>query len=295
MYSHIGQYATKFCQFYFVELFLKKACTNSRNLFYNKIVTTTTTLSGINKSYSSRETSEVTSKKLLQTPNIFRSAFFNRLMSITEMLRNKVTIRKYFWNNTPTTNQMKSINEGRTTMHLSERAPGHTFLGTSTASNNHIMARTFTTSSRDNNYDFPILPIPSKTRSLQQLSKTVQPIEQNFMPTTVASTHNKSETVYRRIRNTCKTVVADLIYSFPFNTHSDRPKELVPTLPIRESRNNSVNIITDKVEPKVRNSLWSITDNFSFPNIHRRFEIESLATTKDDNDNTDENTSIAQI
>ncbi|KAG4072485.1 hypothetical protein HA402_004417 [Bradysia odoriphaga] len=219
-------------------------------------------------------------------------------MSITQLLRNKISIGNSFWNEAA--NKMESINQGRTVIGQSRIVPGNKLLTTPSVSNIRTLARTFTTSSRDNNYDFPILPIPSKSRSVQLLRKTVPPIAPSFMPSTITSTRNKSEKVYRRIRNTCRSLVTDLMYSFPFNTHSERTKEVMPTLPIGELRDKSANLISDKLVTKPRNSIWSITDNFSFPNIHRRFEIESLeVATNGDDDNTEENastnTSIAEI
>lgn len=287
MYSHVGQFATKFCQFCYVELFRKKAC--ARNLFYKKIVTKNTTPDNI-KSNACCNLSAITSNKLHQTPNIFQSAF-RRLWGITELLRNKVLVRKYSWNPAPAANTIELISQGHTV------APVKNFLRSST-SNVHILTRTFATSSLHNNYDFPILPLPTKSRSLQQIRKNVQPIAPSFMPSTISSgTRSKSEKAYRRIRNTCKTLVTDLMYSFPFNTHSEKTKELVPKLPIGEPRNHSVKLISEKLAPKPRNSIWSITENFSFPNIHRRFEMESLATAReyDDNNNEDSTATSASI
>lgn len=127
-------------------------------------------------------------------------------------------------------------------------------------------------------YDFPIIPITTKSKQAQQLQKVIKPIAQNYMPMLpLTDTKNLSEKVYRKIGSSVKSLVADLIFSFPFDTHSDAHKSHrlgVSTLDNGKMQEASLNLTTDQLSSTTtsRNSIWSIGNNFSFPSISRRFE-----------------------
>lgn len=293
MYSHqIRQYTSKFCQCSLMKQILKTVCTNYKNLFLKNIATTSTTTKGNVKNSNSFDPPSI-SKKEIEKTNFLQNTV-RRLFSITGMLRNKFLIRKYFCKNPLTTKDL--LNHRR---HTAAHSFGGAIGNSSIISNLHPRSiqissvRTFASSSGsepnsyDANYDFPINPIPNRSKSFHQLKKSVSytPIAQNYMPFTMTGTRNQSEQVYRKIRNSCKSLVADLIYSFPFNTHSERTREfVVPTLDGAAVRKSSLNTIIDKMSPKPKHSIWSITDNFSFPNINRRFEIETLMKPNVDDD-----------
>lgn len=129
-------------------------------------------------------------------------------------------------------------------------------------------------------YDFPIIPIPTKSKRLQQPKKAIKPIAQNYMPLlTMTDTKNLSEKVYRKIGSSGKSLIADLLFSFPFDTHSDvhKSNHAVPKFDNGKMQETSLNLIADKLSSITtsRNSIWSIGNNFSFPSISRRFEVET--------------------
>lgn len=282
MQSHIGKYTTNFCQYYLVELFLKKACTDAKNLFYKNIVTTNASMPGKVEVPASCNATDH-SGKIFQNSNFIRSTY-RRLISLSGHLRNKVSIRKFLWGKAVTTNYNwnSSMMQHRTIVSRSGGVFGNKFTSTNT-----LATRTFATSSADtqsnytSNYDFPVSPLPSK--SVYQVKNISPPIVQNYMPFTITATRKQSEKVYRKIRNTCKSLVADLMYSFPFNTHSERTKErTVPKFNIGETRKNSMNSVIDKLSTKPRNSIWTITESFSFPKTDRRFDIETMVEPKEE-------------
>lgn len=294
MYSVMTHYSSKFCQYILMKQILKTACTNSKIPFYKNFAT----LPGRVKELSSCDHSTIISNSKVQKPNFIQNAF-RCLLSMTGigMLRNRVSIRKYLSSKKVKNNFSNSKDQ----QYRPACRPSGAILRNRPSIPSNLCAsnvRTFTTaSSHAANYDFPINPIPMKTKSVQQLRKTIPhtPIAQNYMPFALTETKTQSEKVYRKIRNSCKSLVSDLMYSFPFNTHSERAKEVVvPKFDIGGAQNNSINSIIDKLSPKPRHSIWSITDSFSFPNIHRRLEIEELVPSKE-TDGTEEIPSIANI
>lgn len=156
---------------------------------------------------------------------------------------------------------------------------------------NYFENRTITTNSNLSknfaaNCDFPIIPIPTKSKLLRPVKKGVKPITQNYMSfSTITDTRTSSEKVYSKLCNTRKSLVTDLMYSFPFNTHSDVHKTDQPTSPkpdFGKMQEKSLNVIIDKLASTPRNSIWSIGDNFSFPSISRRFNIETFVKQVED-------------
>lgn len=311
MFSIIGQYTSKFCEHHLMELFLKKACKNPRDLFYKNITAVNSTIRRDKRNIPFCLATEPPSKEILN-PNVIQNAII-RLKYISEAIRKKISVQNFFCNknnnnsnnnnNSPITNVVNQHHTITSRLHgpfgLGDKSPIKSSLFTSSNIRRTVytLVRSFATSSvySQNNiaskFDFPILPLPSKSKSaLRSRNVTLKPIVQSYMPLiTKTDTRNQSEKVYQRIRNSCKSLVADLMYSFPFNTQIvDRTKEsTVPKFNMEETQKNSTNLKNqDKLSAKPRNSIWSIADNFSFPNINRRFDIESLVKAKDND--TDE-------
>lgn len=317
MYNYIRKYTSKFCGHYLMELYLIKACKNSRNLFYKNISKTIIkahrTIPGTMKSLPSFDTTIMSNNKFLNQ-NIFRNTF----RRLSDMLRKKLTTRKYFWNKIVMKNSTNNTSIQSVVNHtITPRSKGSCgVLGTTaltvpsllTSSDIRnripILVRTFATSSAHSqnhlaaSYDFPVIPI--FTKSPQQSKIANERIVQNYMPTKpITDTRNESEKVYRKIRNGCKSLVADLMYSFPFNTHYDvdrTTKQLTqPKQHAGEAHKNPRNSIMDKLSQTPRHSIWSIPDKFSFPSIEKRFDTESLEKSKEDDfeDISTPNSSIA--
>lgn len=310
MFSIIGQYTSKFCEHHLMELFLKRACKNRRDLFYKNITAANSTIRRDKRNISFCVATETPNKEILN-PNVFQNTL-RRLKYISEAIRKKVSVRNFFCsnNNNNSNNNSNSPMTNAVNQHhtITSRLDGPFGLGhkspiksslfpsTNIRHTVYTLVRTFATSSVysqkniASKYDFPILPLPSKSKSAQRSMNVIKPIAQNYMPLiAITDTRNQSEKVYQRIRNSCKSLVADLMYSFPFNTQIvDRTKEsTVPKFNMEETQKNSTNLKSqDKLSPKPRHSIWSIADNFSFPNINRRFDIESLVKAKDND--TDE-------
>lgn len=298
MYSHIRQHTPKFSAHYLMEQFVKKACKNTKNLFYKNIskaiFMVNRTIPGTMKILPYCDATVISNYKFLNR-NIFQNTF-GRLKDTM-----KVTARKYFWNRAVTKiNINHSSIQSSMKQHytVTPRLHGfcglkesHLFTSSKVQHRTPTLARSFATSSVYSQnqfaarYDFPILPILTASKTVQP-KKISQPIAQKYMPTKpLTYTRTASEKVYRKIRNSCKSLVTDLMYSFPFNTHSDvdRTKQLPkPNLNIGEANKNPINLIIDKLSPTPRQSIWSITDKFSFPIIDRRFDIETFVKQKED-------------
>lgn len=135
--------------------------------------------------------------------------------------------------------------------------------------------------------DFPIIPIPTPSKIWPKLKSDIRPIPQNFMPIApISDKRNQSEKSYRHVGNNRNSMLADVINSFPFVTQSDlqKAKEQIVTtqLDVVKPQENISNVFNEKLSPTSRNSFWSIADNFSFPSINKRFEIETFAAQVDD-------------
>lgn len=317
MYNYIRKYTSKFCGHYLMELYLTKACKNSRNLFYKNISKTTIkahrTIPGTMKSLPSFDTTVMSNKKFLNQ-KIFQNVF----RRLSDILRKKLTTRKYFWNKVLIKNRINNtpiqsvVNHTITTRSngsygiLGTKALTVPSLLTSSDIRNSIptLVRTFATSGVHSqnpfaaNYDFPVIPIFTKSPQLSK--KANERITQNYMPAKpITDTRNESEKVYRKIRNGCKSLVTDLMYSFPFNTHYDADrttKQLTqPKQHTGEAQKNPINSTIHKLSPTPRRSIWSITDKFSFPSIEKRFDTESFDKSKEDDfeDISTPNSSIA--
>lgn len=316
MHTNIGQHTSKFCNHFLMEIFLRKSSIDTRNLFYKNFVAVKTTIPGDIRNTSSCDATVAINKQFLKPKNFLQNTFC-RLKCIGETLRRKFSTRKHFWNETMITHNnnnnnnhssMKNIVNRHTVILRSNsgllgRLGQRSSVFTSCNAMRHTFLRTFATTSSFHsqnhfaaNYDFPIFPIPKKSKSLQQLRTAIQPIAQTYLPSIpITDTRNRSEKVYRKIRNSCKSLVADLMYSFPFNTHSetDRSKEsIIPKFSVRDEQKNSKNLIIDKQSSKPRHSIWSIADNFSFPNMNKRFDIETLVKPKDNVGDDDDEISI---
>lgn len=301
MYSHIGQNTSKFCKHFAMGHFLRSVSKNSKGLFFKNIVTVVkaTQISGAIKNISSCDAKIISSKKILQR-NVLQNIFW-RLFG--EKLRKKSSTRKYFWNSDSAVLANKKnrssaesvVNQQPILQSVTPRSNGNCGLlghrsSSLFASNDrhkiHSSVRTFVTSQNSfaASYDFPILPLCTKSRMVPKLRTNIKPITQSYMPLTpLIDARNEPEKVYRKIKKSCKSLVADLMYSFPFNTHSDRTKEsTAPKLNPMDAQQNHTNLMNDKFSAKPRHSIWSITDNFSFPNINRRYDNEVSAKSKDD-------------
>lgn len=159
-----------------------------------------------------------------------------------------------------------------------------------TTNNNNNLSKHFTAK-----YDFPIYPVPTPPKPLDEQKSSFRPIAQNYMPLEPIYDTKSSEKLYRNLGNSHKSLLPDFTYSFPCSlkiTYPDveRPeKSILPQLENRKTQENSLHLIIGKLSstPTSKNNFWSIGDNFSFPSISTRFGTETFVTPV--NDETQQN------
>lgn len=130
-------------------------------------------------------------------------------------------------------------------------------------------------------FDFPTMPIPNKMKSSPPLRIDIGRIAQNYMPIEpTPNTRNQFDKPYRKLRDLHRPLSSDAQYCFPLDTHiKQMKKEPEPLIDLGQTTvpDKNLNSLLDKISSAKtsKNKFWSIGDNYSFPSISGRLDIES--------------------